>query len=71
MLLHNPSTPSRYEFPAASNGVDLFLLWERHLAARESWLEATPTKATLHHRSDGAQRHNLLFRSFSLNGFLI
>jgi len=25
-------------------------LWERHLAAMVSWLEATPTRAALHYR---------------------
>jgi hypothetical protein len=28
----------------------LILLWERHLAAMVSWLEATPTMAELHYR---------------------
>ena len=38
------------------------LLWERHLAATVSWLEATPTKATLHDRQDGAERYSLLLK---------
>jgi hypothetical protein len=28
----------------------LIFLWERHLAAMVSWLEATPTMAELHYR---------------------
>jgi hypothetical protein len=35
--------------PALPMKLSVFL-WERHLAAMVSWLEATPTKAELHYR---------------------
>jgi hypothetical protein len=44
----------------------IFFLWER-LSSRDksnasgSWLEATPTRATLHYREDGANRLNRIF----------
>jgi hypothetical protein len=37
----------------------LSFLWERHLAAMISWLEATATEATLHFRFKSAQRISL------------
>jgi len=46
-------------------------LWERHLAAKNPWLEAAPTRAILHHSPGGAERHGMLLRLFCLSGFLI
>jgi hypothetical protein len=51
MARSNPWGPSGHArvflTPAASEEV-YFFLWERHLAATLSWLEATPTEAGLH-----------------------
>jgi hypothetical protein len=38
---------------------------------RGSWLEATPTKAILHCRQDGAARHNPLLRKQLLHYFAL
>lgn len=52
------------------NSTDPFL-WERHLAARGSWLEATPTENKIPGRQDRTARRNRHFTPSSAGSLRI